>query len=137
MIVSPSKLIISKQVKSKKYEALCALYFSILIDILLEITMNNQNTTSINPNDSYDAYWQENHGTRSYIDKKIPYADYQPAYQTGHEGYDRYLGKSFDEAEAELKLDYEAILAQKAGTGLAWIKVIDAVRDAWDKAGTT
>jgi hypothetical protein len=108
-----------------------------LIDFLLEITMDNQSTTSINPNDSYDAYWQENHGTRPYIEKKTPYADYQPAYQTGHEGYDRYLGKSFDEAEAELKLDYEAILAQKSGTGLAWSKVIDAVRDAWDKAGTT
>jgi hypothetical protein len=87
----------------------------LLIDILLEVTMNNQTTT----------------------EKETPYADYQPAYQTGHEGYDRYPGKSFDEAEAELKLDYEAILAQTSGTGLAWIKVIDAVRDAWDKAGTT
>jgi hypothetical protein len=100
------------------------------------MTMNNQAVTA-NPNDSYDAYWQENYGSRPYFEKEVPYVDYQPAYQTGHEGYDRYHGKSFDEAEAELKLDYEAVLAQKTGTGLSWIKVIDAVRDAWDKAGTT
>ena len=82
--------------------------------------MNNQSSTSTNSSE-----------------KETPYADYQPAYQTGHAGYDRYLGKSFDEAETELKRDYEAILAQTNGTGLEWNKVKDAVRDAWDKAGTT
>lgn len=82
--------------------------------------MNNQSSTSTNSSE-----------------KETSYADYPPAYQTGHEGYDRYLGKSFDEAETELKRDYEAILAQTNGTGLEWNKVKDEVRDAWDKAGTT
>jgi len=50
---------------------------------------------------------------------------------------DLYFGKSFDEAEIELKRNYESLLAQKSGTGLAWNKVKDAVRDAWDQAGTT
>jgi hypothetical protein len=84
-----------------------------------------------------DNYWRENHSSRQYIEKGGNYEDYQLAYQTGHEGCDRYLGKSFDEAETELKRDYEALLAQKSGTGLAWDKVKDASRDAWDQAGTT
>lgn len=63
--------------------------------------------------------------------------DSQLAYQIGHEGYDRYLGKSFDEAETELKRDYGALLAQTSRPGLEWDKVKDAVRDAWDQSGTT
>ena len=96
--------------------------------------MSNQSSTSTN---FHDDHWRENYSSRPYVEEGTPYADYQPAYQTGHEGYDRYLGKSFDEAETELKRDYEAILAQTSGTGLEWNKVKDAVRDAWDKAGTT
>lgn len=84
-----------------------------------------------------DNYWRQSYSSRQYIESGSSYEDYQLAYQTGHEGCDLYLGKSFDEAEPELKRDYEALLAQKSGTGLAWNKVKDAVRDAWDQAGTT
>ena len=96
--------------------------------------MSNQTLTIANFDDNY---WRQNYDSRHYVDKGANYEDYQLAYQTGHEGCDRYLGKSFDEAEAELKLDYEAILAQKAETGMAWDKVKDAAREAWDRAGTT
>ncbi|MBD2189940.1 hypothetical protein [Pseudanabaena mucicola] len=96
--------------------------------------MTNQTLTIANFDDNY---WRNNYGSRQYVEQKAKYEDYQLAYQIGHEGYDRYLGKSFDEAETELKRDYEALLAQRSGTELAWVKVKDAVRDAWDQAGTT
>jgi hypothetical protein len=84
-----------------------------------------------------DNFWRQNYSSRRYIEKGANYDDYQYAYQTGHEGYDRYPGKSFDEAENLLKQDYVALLSQKSGTGLAWEQVKDAVRDAWDQSGTT
>ncbi|WP_103670896.1 hypothetical protein [Pseudanabaena sp. BC1403] len=96
--------------------------------------MSNQTLTISNFDDNY---WRQNYSSRQYIEKEANYEDYQLAYQTGQEGCDRYLGKSFDEAETELKRDYEALLVQKSGTGLDWNKVKEAVRDAWDQAGTT
>ncbi len=96
--------------------------------------MSNQTLTIANFDDNY---WRQNYGSRHYVEKGATYEGYQLAYQIGHEGCDRYFGKSFDEAEPELKRDYEALLAQKSGTGMAWHKVKEAVRDAWDQAGTT
>lgn len=116
-------MIINKQVNSSRST-----------QIFIEITMSNQ-TLKIASFD--DNYWRQNHSSRPYTEKGANYEDYQLAYHTGHEGCDRYFGKSFDEAETELKRDYESLLAQKSGTGLAWDKVKDAVRDAWDQAGTT
>jgi hypothetical protein len=96
--------------------------------------MSNQTKTPVNFNDNQ---WRDLHSSRSYVQKDGHYEHYQLAYQTGHEGYDRYSGKSFDEAETELQRNYEAISAQKGGTILNWDKVKDAARDAWDRAGTT
>ncbi|CAN1213332.1 hypothetical protein TUMEXPCC7403_24215 [Tumidithrix helvetica PCC 7403] len=84
-----------------------------------------------------DNHWRQNYGSCLYIEKGSCYENYQSAYQIGHEGYDRYPDKSFDEAELELKLDYEALSAQKGGISFDWDKAKDAVRDAWDRAGTT
>ena len=123
MTINLNKLIISKRVNAARST-----------QIFIEITMINQ-TLTISSFD--DNYWRQNHSSRQYIEKDANYEDYQLAYQTGHEGCDRYLGKSFDEAEAELKRDYESLLAQKAETGMAWDKVKDAAREAWDRAGTT
>jgi hypothetical protein len=82
-----------------------------------------------------ENYWRQNYSSRPYIEKDAQYDDYQLAYKTGHEGYDRYPGMSFDEAENQLKQDYDN--SQKGNTGLTWDKVKDAVRDAWDQSGTT
>ncbi len=96
--------------------------------------MSNQIKNPVNFNDNQ---WRELYSSRSYVQKDGQYEDYQLAYQIGHEGCDRYTGKSFDEAETELQRDYEAISAQKGGDSLNWDKVKEAVRDAWDQAGTT
>ncbi len=96
--------------------------------------MNNRTRTPTSPND--DPH-QQNLAACPDIEKGVCLEEYQPAYQTGHEGYDRYPGKSFDEAESELKRDYEAILSQQDVEGLDWDKAKSAARDAWDQAGTT
>jgi len=116
MIISPNRLITRPlRVRSQ-----------IVNLIPIETTLNNQIQTFA---DFDNYYWQQNYRFRPYIENGASYEDYQPGYQTGHEGYDRYAGQSFDEAETELKRDYEAI----APMGLAWDKAKDAARDAWDQ----
>lgn len=65
------------------------------------------------------------------------YEEGDSAYRTGHEGYDRYPNKSFDEIETELQRDYEAIAAETGEERMAWDEVRESVRDAWDRAATT
>lgn len=77
-----------------------------------------------------DTYWRENYSSRDYVDKDARWDDYQPAYRTGYEGYGRYRGQRFDEAESNLRQDYE----RNRGQGrLAWDKARHASRDAWDR----
>lgn len=84
-----------------------------------------------------DDYWRQNYSSRLYIEEGMKFEDYQLAYQVGHEGYDHYSGKSFDEAQTELKRDYEASVSKQQQVGLDWDRVKDAVRDAWDQAGSS
>jgi hypothetical protein len=89
---------------------------------------------------SFDQeYWRQNYPSRSYFNKNSNFEDFQFAYKVGHEGCDRYVGKSFDEAEPQLKQDYENVSASESSNhnNLPWEQVKDAVRDAWDQAATT
>jgi hypothetical protein len=52
-----------------------------------------------------DAYWRENHRQQPYAAEERSFDDYAPAYRTGYSGYRE--GKSFDEAEADLRMQYE------------------------------
>lgn len=78
-----------------------------------------------------EEYWRNNYSTRTYVDKKERYEDYQPAYRTGYEGFSRYgsSGRAYDEVEPDLRRDYEA----NHGTGMAWDKAKHAVKDAWHR----
>lgn len=84
----------------------------------------------INPTEE-DAYWREAYRTQPYYAKDSSYDDYSPAYRTGYEGYARYNGKSFDDAETELRADYER---NRGKSKLAWERAKDATRAAWDRA---
>jgi uncharacterized protein YcfJ len=52
-----------------------------------------------------DAYWRERHGTQPYVNPNHPYEAYAPAYRAGYTGYRE--GKSFQDREAELRMEYE------------------------------
>src|SRR5580658_6567580 len=67
-----------------------------------------------------DAYWRETYNTRPYGSKEVPYDTYSPAYKYGWESRGRHPGRSFDEAEAELR----------AG----WEKTSNSARLPWEKA---
>lgn len=82
-----------------------------------------------------DNHWRENYTSRSYVEKGAAYEDYQPAYRTGYEGYDRYgqTGRQYNDIEMDLKRDYEA---NQTGN-LTWDKAKHAVKDAWERASSS
>ncbi len=82
-----------------------------------------------------DNHWRENYISRPYIEENTIYEDYQPAYRTGYEGYDRYAhsGRTYSEIETDLRRDYEA----NQTSDLPWEKARHAVKDAWDRAAAS
>ncbi len=52
-----------------------------------------------------DAYWRENHDHQPFAKTGGRYDDYAQAYRTGHSGYRP--GKTFEEREADLQMEYE------------------------------
>lgn len=79
-----------------------------------------------------DNNWQETYKSSSYAEKDKTYEDYQPAYRTGYEGYNRYghNGRNYSEVETDLQREYQT----NHNAGLPWEKAKHAVKDAWDRA---
>ncbi len=86
---------------------------------------------NINPTEE-DTYWRENHTSRPYVEPNHTFEEYQPGYQTGYQGFDRYADtdKTYEEVEPELQADYEK---NHAAATLPWERAKEATRDAWVK----
>jgi uncharacterized protein (TIGR02271 family) len=85
----------------------------------------------INPTEE-DNYWRDNYTSRPYVEPNRTFDEYQPAYQTGYQGFDRYADtdKTYEEVEPELQADYEK---NYAASSLPWDRAKEATRDAWIK----
>lgn len=81
-----------------------------------------------------DNHWRQTYSSRPYFEQGTTYADYQTAYRTGYEGFDRYghNGRNYSDIESNLQSDYES---DQTGS-LTWEKARHAVRDAWDRAAS-
>jgi len=79
--------------------------------------------------DAEDAHWRDAHAKQPY-GKHGKFEDFQPAYRTGYQSYDRYASenKSFEDAEPDLRSEYE-----KSGANVPWDKARDASRAAWGR----
>jgi hypothetical protein len=77
-----------------------------------------------------DAYWRDAYTREPYYRAGTAYDVYAPAYRTGWEGRGRYSDRTFDEAEAELRADYERM---SAGMGSTWDDNRAAARAAWER----
>jgi hypothetical protein len=76
------------------------------------------------------TYWQGQFEKEPYYRSGDRYDDYHAAYETGYRGYGRYAGRSFDQAETDLRADWER---GKGDSGLTWDRVKDAARAAWHR----
>ncbi|KAF0815258.1 hypothetical protein IGB42_00339 [Andreprevotia sp. IGB-42] len=84
-----------------------------------------------NPSEE-DAYWRANHAGQPYATQGLDYDAYRGAYVTGYEGRTRYEDRTFEDAENELRTDYER---NRGDSELDWENSRAASRAAWDRVG--
>jgi hypothetical protein len=75
------------------------------------------------------AYWREQHSKQPYA-KNSSYDQYEHAYRTGYNSFQKHPGKKFDEVEESVANDYES---GKPDSALPWDTVRPAVSSVWDK----
>jgi hypothetical protein len=90
--------------------------------------------TNVNP-DAEEAYWKNNHMHRNYYDSTITYDSYAPAYRYGIEAYSTYVGRDFDEIEAQLEKQWnkETGNEERGASRLSWDTARLATRDAYER----
>ena len=86
---------------------------------------------AVNPTDE-NTYWQSNYRNAPYYQTDYDFADYEPAYRVGYEGYGRHsvMGRDYSEIEPELESDY---MRSRGGSRLGWDNAKAATRDAWER----
>ncbi|HET7203826.1 MAG TPA: hypothetical protein VFI92_10715 [Steroidobacteraceae bacterium] len=77
-----------------------------------------------------ELYWRENYSTRPYARDDRSFLEYKPAYRYGADAHARYPGRSFDEAEGDLRNDWDRF---KGTSSLTWDEARHAARDAWQR----
>jgi hypothetical protein len=82
-----------------------------------------------------DNYWEENFSSRPYALGPDYYDRFRPAYRYGFESARDSLGRSWDDAEPDLRSGWERY-QEESGTPSVWDEIKDAVRDAWDRVAT-
>jgi len=79
-----------------------------------------------------DNYWQENFSSRPYALGPDYYDRFRPAYRYGFESARDGLGRTWNDAEPDLRSGWERYQEQ-SGTPSTWDEIRAAVRDAWDR----
>ena len=82
-----------------------------------------------------DNYWAENFSSRPYALGPDYYDRFRPAYRYGFESARDSLGRSWDDAEPDLRSGWDAV-PEESGTPSAWDEIKAAVRDAWDRVAS-
>ena len=78
-----------------------------------------------------DEYWRQNYRTRPYATSgNYDYDYYRPGYRFGVESASRYSGRKWEEAESDLRRDWDRYEHRGEST---WEHIKSAVRDAWDR----
>jgi hypothetical protein len=77
-----------------------------------------------------DQYWGAEYPKRPYYDGGISYDEMRHAYRYGWEARARHPGRTFDEAESELRQGWADA---HQGSRLEWRHVRNAARDAWQR----
>jgi hypothetical protein len=79
-----------------------------------------------------DNYWEENFSSRPYALGPNYYDRFRPAYRYGFESARHNLGRSWDDAEPDLRTGWDRY-RDESGSPSAWEEIKAAVRDAWDR----
>jgi len=77
-----------------------------------------------------EAYWSQNYTGEPYYERGYTFEDYHPGYRTGWEGRTRHHGRTFEEVERDLELEYGR---NRGKSRLDWDKNRHAARAAWNR----
>ncbi len=83
----------------------------------------------VNPN-AEEVYWRNQHKHQAYFDSTVAYDNYAPAYRFGIDAYSTYVGRNFDEIEAQLENQWEDA---RDSSRLTWGTAKLATRDAYER----
>lgn len=85
----------------------------------------------INPTRELE-YWRGAYQSQPYYSAEYSFEeDYAPAYRLGYESYPMHKGRSFDQAEGDLRSGWEKTKGQSR---LSWDHAKQATRAAWNRA---
>jgi hypothetical protein len=79
-----------------------------------------------------DNYWAENFSSRPYALGPDYYDRFRPAYRYGFESARHHLGRSWDDAEPDLRSGWDRY-RRETDSPSTWDEIKAAVRDAWDR----
>lgn len=79
-----------------------------------------------------DNFWFENFSSRPYALGPDFYDRYRPAFRYGFDSAQHHLGRSWDEAEPDLRQGWESY-QHRGSNSPVWDEIKHAVRDAWDR----
>ena len=77
-----------------------------------------------------EAYWRHQFQSEPYYAPGKDYDYYAAGYETGWEGRLRFENRGFDEAEEDIRLDYDR---RRNGEAAEWIDAREAARAAWNR----
>ena len=77
-----------------------------------------------------EHYWRHEYVNRDYYDDNVAYGTVKPAYQFGWEARCRHVGRSWDDAEADVRREWEA---SKHSKSMSWDRAQGPIHDAWDR----
>lgn len=80
--------------------------------------------------DAERDYWRGQYDKEGYYEAGRAYDEYEGAYRAGYEGRYSHPGKTWDEAEHEVRTSWEQT---KGRSQLAWDRARQAARAAWDR----
>jgi len=84
---------------------------------------------AINPT-AEEVFWRETYVREPFFEAGRPYEYYAPGFRAGWEGRVRHDGRSFLEAEPQLKVDYDLA---KSELDPEWRDMRSAARAAWER----
>jgi hypothetical protein len=79
-----------------------------------------------------ENYWFENFSSRPYALGPDYFDRFRPAYRYGFESARHHLGRSWDEAEPDLRRGWDAY-EHRGESPSTWDEIKEAVRDAWNR----
>jgi len=77
-----------------------------------------------------ESYWRKTYSSRPYVKGGASFDDYGPAYRYGVDSYGLAEGRSFEEAEPDVKRDW---YPYKGTSRLTWDNARLASRDSWQR----